>query len=462
MENNDRLKEMFKFRISLLKIKNEYKIFSIKKSNYLLKKLSIVASIIFILTGGIVFANNIQNIQDFLIEKFGFGMTIAKIAEKGYVAHSNTNFINSSINLSVGSNPEILDTFNVKARTKDFIINDSNLYIEFELQFDRKINEYKYLGRNENGNIDYENFGTLIFSNMCIMDEKDKIIWFSGNEEKFNAFCKEHNLNYKFDEFNDYYLFSGGVCQITEIDDTTNTIKLSLNCGTDNKMPDSKDLKIYLNELTFIPKNYDENKNVILKGNWEFKLNVPEVMYNRKNYEIDYKVTNCKNKDFEIYESKVTNTGFEVGIRISNVKKPENKPKELSKKEVEFMESHPNTGIVINTKEDFINVYGDDPKYEDMYVNYFYQIYPINLDGWPGVNWRERTSGCYVLNSNDKRFNFIKGAYNTHRNCNWIEDEENVFDFHEFFDMLPDDATDKITLIIDFHAQPVKIELEKI
>ena len=56
MENNDRLKEMFKFRISLLKIKNEYKIFSIKKSNYLLKKLSIVASIIFILTGGIVFA----------------------------------------------------------------------------------------------------------------------------------------------------------------------------------------------------------------------------------------------------------------------------------------------------------------------------------------------------------------------------------------------------------------------
>ena len=44
-------------------------------------------------------------------------------------------------------------------------------------------------------------------------------------------------------------------------------------------------------------------------------------MYNRTSE--SYRVISCDNKDFEVYQSKVTDTGFEIGVTISNIEEPE-------------------------------------------------------------------------------------------------------------------------------------------
>ena len=95
--------------------------------------------------------------------------------------------------------------------------------------------------------------------------------------------------------------------------------------------------------------------------------------------------------------------------------------------------------------------------------DYYTKSKPITVDGrnlfLVGEARNEKTEGCYVLNSNGEKFectmspsriqkrNFVKG---------------NQFDFYETFGMTKNDATDKITVIIDFYGEPVKIELEKI
>ena len=45
-------------------------------------------------------------------------------------------------------------------------------------------------------------------------------------------------------------------------------------------------------------------------------------------------------------------------------------------------------------------------------------------------------------------------------NANYVNG--NQFDFYETFSMTKYEATDKITVVIDFYGEPVTIELEKI
>ena len=63
-----------------------------------------------------------------------------------------------------------------------------------------------------------------------------------------------------------------------------------------------------------------EGNKCVLKGEWEIHLDVPEKMYNRS--EEYYKVVSCENDKFDVYTSKVMDTGFELGILISDIEKP--------------------------------------------------------------------------------------------------------------------------------------------
>ena len=207
------------------------------------------------LVSGIVFAKEIQNL---FIEKFASGETIAKAAEDGYIAHSNSNYVTSNVNVKKGTDEKILDTFETSIKTNDFFIDNNRLSIEFEIKFDNKINSYKNLNQRVVGNeeyIDYENFGELVFTDVGILDEENRLIYFYGNEDSFNRLCEKNNLNYKYQEFNENYLNTGSKSLITEIDVDTNTLKLTYNYGTEFEMPKSKNLKIYLNEMAFVPKN---------------------------------------------------------------------------------------------------------------------------------------------------------------------------------------------------------------
>ncbi len=453
--NNDILKEKFKFRIAISKMKNEEK--EEKINVFYGKKFVVAACACFVFTTGIVFA---KDIKEFAIKKFASGDAIAEAAENGYIGNSNEVFKTSKVEVKKGESSETADTFNVDIKTKDFLIDDRQISIEYELKFDKKINNYKNLNQRVVGNeeyIDYENFGDLLFSTAFILDEENRLIYSSATEEEFNSFCKEHNLNYTYNEYNENYLRTGGSPLITEINVEENSINLNYNYKTADEIFKSKKLYIYINKMVFIPKGElnDRSNRVTLLGNWEFELDVPEIMYNRQN--IDYEVINCDNDRFEVYEAKLTNTGFDIGIIVSDVICPKY-PEELSKKESEHREAHPDH-YSMSSKEEFIEIYGEDPKYEKLYLKYQKESTPINASGRRLLNWVDPTCGCYILNSKGEKYMPSKVASFKSMETGFKDD--NKYNYYDNFDLLPSNATDKITVVIDFYGEPVHIELKR-
>ncbi len=112
----------------------------------------------------------------------------------------------------------------------------------------------------------------------------------------------------------------------------------------------------------------------------------------------------------------------------------------------------------IGNRQKFIDFFGDI-KYADMYSEYMNKIFPIRIDGTNLDMWGDNTDGCYILNSNGVKF---KSTFRADRNreYNFIENL-NQFDFYDTFEMTKYDATDTITVVIDFQGMPVHIELKK-
>ena len=73
--------------------------------------------------------------------------------------------------------------------------------------------------------------------------------------------------------------------------------------------------------------NFKTEKVITLLGNWNITIDVPPKMNSR--LEEHYTVVSCDNNNFDIYTSKVTDTGFEIGIIVSNISPPEY-PEELT------------------------------------------------------------------------------------------------------------------------------------
>ena len=89
--------------------------------------------------------------------------------------------------------------------------------------------------------------------------------------------------------------------------------------------------------------------------------------------------------------------------------------------------------------------------------SYYTQLYLIRTNGIvPSVPWIEQTQGCYVLNSNGKKF--LNNPKNHARTEPPIKDK---YCYNVWFSMTKFDATDKITVVIDYKGEPVHIELEK-
>lgn len=448
MDNNN-LKEKFKFRIAISKLIEESEKKSYKKHHFMSKKVAAACACV-ILTSGIAFAKEIEN---FIKEKFHLGEGIQTAVDNGYIEHINEEYMHTTVSVTKEKQETIIDTFDVGIKINDFMITDTNLSIEFEAKFDEKINMYKDLSKKVNGNTDFESFGYLELTDLFVLDEENNLIYSSINQEYFESFCKEHNLDYKYQNYNDNYLFSTAQSTTTEINESANSVKFIYNISISNGILEPHHLTIYFNKMKFSPKPKfgDINDEFTLTGQWAFNLDVPEFMYNHK--DLFYKVVSCEVNDFEIYEAKATDIGFEIGIMVSNIEKPV-MPEKLQKRESELMSN--NGKIDFATREDFINLFGGE-EYAKMYEEYMYKTKPINTNGFY-YSWKKMTDGCYILNSEGNKFECSYNNLGRKASAEFIEG--NKYNYYQTFEMTKYNATDRITAVIEFYGKPVKIELE--
>lgn len=471
MDNNDfnKIMEKSRMKIAVSNLEREYGMEKGNKRKFNILKIASTTAACLILTTGIVFA---KDIEKFVRERFNFGLGqgVDNAAENGYIEEPKMEPVESETKIEV---PErnlgtIVENLNVGAKIDSFLMDDYNLSVEFSFQFDEEIKEV----------VDFDSIHQITLSDLIVLDEEKRIIYASTmmGKEKFDEFCNLQGLDFEYGECNENYMNNGLNWFPQNISQYSNSVGLVYNMYTD-EYPKSKELNFYFTEIMFEEEHYEGEERtteiIILTGNWEIHVDVPEKMYNRTSE--SYKVISCENDRFEIYAAKVMDTGFEIGIMISDMKKPEY-PEELRKKEQE-LRANQEEGEEYG--KEWIKLITTSP-YREMWNDYHTKGDPINVTGYNLMiiddekverannsgeipvdgydNNQNRSAGCYVLNSNGEKFTSTMSPSRKYNNS-FVKGDK--FDFYETFGMTKYDATDKITVVIDFYGEPVKIELEK-
>ena len=197
-------------------------------------------------------------------------------------------------------------------------------------------------------------------------------------------------------------------------------------------------------------KNENKNNVVNFKGNWNINLDVPEQMYNRQS--IAYKVVSCENSDFRVTNAILTDTGFEFGMIVSNIKKPD-QPQMLK----DLWQEYENGKLDIAEYNRKIN---EDEEIKKVNEEYFKQLLPINIyDYNPNTGKTNFENIVYVENENGEKFESTMSS-GRKQDSNFIDD--NTYSFYETFSLTPDTATDKLKVRILLKDKPYIIELEKV
>lgn len=326
------------------------------------------------------------------------------------------NFVNSETSIEVEEN--IVENINVEFKVDNFIMDDYNLSTELVFNFDETINEYCNLN----------NIHSIELKDLIITDEENRVIYGGTDKEKFEKYCDDNNLNYTFGETdNENYMNCGLNSFISYYNIDSNQIKLMYNIYSEN-FPKSKSLKFSFTKIVII-ENENTDNNITLEGNWNIELDVPEKMYNRT--DDYYKVLSCSNPNFDVYTSKVSESGFEIGLIINNIEKPQ-------------------------SPEQFLNSLNNatPEEYNKLQSEYWMARTPIDISGNNGEN-----TISYIENSNKEKFFCTMSPSRQYIN-EFLND--NKFNFYETFSLTKSDASDMLTVILYYYGEPVEIKLEKI
>ena len=391
-----------------------------------------------ILISGFTFAAN----YDKIIETFFLGKGIDEAAQNGYIANPNMNYISSNSTATDKISGITLDNISVNAKIEDFLMDDLNISTHFTFEIDPKVNE----------TFDLDTLYAIELKDLIVTDEENKILY-CMNQEALENYCKENNIDEKYLGFSDNYYNCGLNTIIQRHDKEHGIINFAYNIYTgDASFPKSKKLNFKFTEIQLQREEWleDQNSIVNLKGNWNIDLDVPEKMYNRQS--IAYKVLNCENPDFQVTNATLTDTGFEFGMIISNIEKPEI-PQILKD-----LEQKASEGKISN--DEFNRLINEDGEIKKVYDDYFMnQSHPVATIDWKNdVEHQNIENVTYVENENGEKFDSTMSP-SRRADANFIDG--NKYSFYETFGLTKNTATDKLKVRVMYKDKPYIVELEK-
>ncbi len=401
----------------------------IKRFNFIkfIKRIIIVIFSLLTATGGLVFA------RKYLFEnnsKYGLGKGIDTAIDHGYFYEPDLN-----LQTSVAVSPDIvIDNANITISLNDFLMDDQNISSTFKLELDESLLE----------KINLRDLKSIEIKDLLVTDENNNILY-CLDEESFSNFCNINNLKYNFLKCNDNYYNSGVNIRLNK--EESNLIDLNYNIYTDGlykEYPKSKNISYTFSKLIFYENIND--KIVELNGNWNFKFDVPEIMYNRSN--INYEVISCPD-NIKVTKASASDTGFEFGCVIDGIYNSNN-----LKEYVEATKKYQNGQI---PKDEFNKIVKD---FKNSIVQPIETIFDEKYYAYMGYTIEDCThietedNECYTASTNPGR----------KQNCNFISDSE--VDFYETFDLTKYDVTDKISVIIvwynnNYEREKSVIQLKK-
>lgn len=256
------------------------------------------ACCILCLATSIVFA---EEITAFIKHIFNYSKGLDKAVESGYIENTNIETIKSNGTVITAEN---------------FLMDDFNLSFTFKVDLENQ----ELL--NDTSKIE--------FLDLLITDEENRILY-CENKDRFNEYCINNNLDYKYREFNESYISTGDSWY--NKNKQNNEISIIYNLYGD-KFPKSKKLIIDVSKI----KCTSENSEVILEGDWNIELDVPEKFYNREC--VVYTVTSCSEPTLTVTDMTVYNTGtkFEFKANFESIYKESDNDEIKNEKTSEFFE----------------------------------------------------------------------------------------------------------------------------
>lgn len=434
--------EKLKFKIAISEIKKEGEVAMNKKKKFLNKKVGIAACACLVLTTGVVFAKDIEN---FVKYYFGLNETVNKAAENGYVEEINSNIVESEVVLEEQEKGIVIEDIDVSLKFDEFVMDDLVLSTNMTFEFDEKIKEV----------FDLDKLQHISIEDLIVMDDQNKILLCSASEPEFNKLKEKYNISQKYFEETENFYNCGYGLGLLGHDKEKNIIKYNINVNMPNMFfPKSKELKFIFSKIKLEKfeeytgqdienGEYLKSNSVILTGDWEFKFDVPEKMYNRTN--VEYEVVSVSNPEVEVYLSSASETGFCLGAIVSNVVEP------------------PSLDMKYIAEKD--DKYKNGEMTDEEWMEFMDEVFEMisDRDIIKRTNWIKDENGkmttekvSHVENEKGQKF---YSALQMSKN-DFLEG--NKFDFFDIYKMTKNDLTDELTVNLYTKDDVVKVKLKKI
>ena len=378
---------------------------------------------------GIVFAKDIstQLYDNFFMT--GKGMETAM--NEGYIENTDMEYENANTTVENTQTGEIIEDVETKVKVSEFVMDDFNLSISFDVELSEKAKEI----------VTADEIWKFNFSDLVISDENN-VVLYCPTGVRYEEFSKEKNLGLNYNEAMDKNMYIGSGVNIIPVQREGNHVKVVYNIytGGDSHYPKSKTLTVDMTKIN-ISKNEGTSmgeEEIILTGDWQFDIAVPEKMYNRQS--VVYVRTDTSNEDYQVETATLYDTGMEITAKI----KTEPKPQYPSFLEHDFYDSLSDDDPLKN--EDILGYISWKERQTDAYKEYYEKVDELT------------NISIYLTNENGETFSLNQGP---NENGSIGIDEEGILTYTGMFDLTKYNETEKVIVHFEYRGQTEEVVLEK-
>lgn len=362
-----------------------------------------------------------------IYNKYFTGKGVEKAINEGYIENTEMEEQKSDSTIQNEETGEIIEDNETSVKVSELIMDDFTMSMSFEVTLSDKIKNI----------ITAEEVMEMNFSYIIIYDENRNILN-TVNEDNLKKFSNENNITPN-------QLINSGVNIFTS-EKNGNKVKVVYNFYTGGKSiyPKNKELYIDINKIK-VSKNETVlgDEEITIKGNWNFKVEVPEKMYNRQS--VTYIQKSTTNPDFNVTSATLYNTGMEIKIKLKA-------EKQMNLKDI-YSSICPELDFYWTLEKDdelrsldilnyFENKARSNPKYQELMKK--------EMEKWKFEK--------YLTNNKGERFDFSVGP---RENGSASIDENGIMTSTCTFDLTQYDATDEITLHLEYKGNKAEVLLQK-
>lgn len=320
---------------------------------------------------GMVFAKDIST--KIYENIYGTGNGYGKAISEGYVEKTEMEDEVSVSTIENEETGEIIEDLDTKIKVEEFVMDDFSLSMTLDITLSDKVKDI----------VKIDDIWDINFPDLVIYDEEYNVLH-NGYSRSYEEFCKEKNI-----EPNEEEKWYGSGLNGIIIEKKGNHIKRTFNIYLDGPYyPKSKQINLDLTRMRIGDEIEGEwgQEDIVIRGDWDISIDVPEKMYNRTS--ITYKQKSTSNKEFNVTDAVIYDTGMLVTVKFPT-KKEDVKPP--STPELDFWDSLP-VGDELKTAE-ILNFIERDVITSKAYEEYLKKSVSV----WDNFN-------KYLTNSKDEKF----------------------------------------------------------